>query len=102
MSYSDFVKSLTDKQLDVAFEALPDMILPGSLEDVIYDEYLSRERSIKLSFYTPHIEDFKRLYAAENEGNPLRLAPVRLFPGWSHELEAAFKTLINELLENLT
>lgn len=104
--YADFVKSLTDEQLDNLYQLHVDD--NPSLVEAVADEYESRERRTSLTFYTPHIDEFKRLLA-EEEGEIkfahtviASLRNYRMAPGWSSELEAAFKTLIIELVEQIS
>jgi hypothetical protein len=98
----DFVKSLSDEQLDDLFQVIED---DGSeLCDAVHAEYFGRERRTSLTFYTPHVDEFKQLLRAETTTPPRfaahvaqHLTELRLAPGWSPELEAAFKILMIEL-----
>lgn len=108
--YTDFVKSLTDEQLDTLWASMQDVEQgDGELWQAAANEWESRERSTKLTFYTPHVDEFKRLLAEEQRDSVVfaqtviaNLSNVRLAPGWSPELEAAFKILIIELVEQIT
>lgn len=107
--YTTFVRSLSDEQLDnlIQLNSQVDAYY-GDLERAAEDEAETRERYTKVTFYTPHIENFKRILAAEKPANvdfpaivANRLAHCRFMLAWSHELENALKVLIIEMVEQL-
>lgn len=117
--YSDFVKSLTDAQLDAAYNLLSDTFELDSLEMAIYDEWEQRERATHLTVYTPDLDEFRRLLAIEGgDGETFLYAPARrnelflehltkrlqgyrLLPGWGRPLEAALVKILIQLAEQL-
>lgn len=103
--YTDFVRSLSDAQLDALYELA---IVDDDLEVAVHHEYETRERRTHLTFYTPNIAVMKHLLTTEQPyrgafivAAKLAFVDKRLFNGWSDEIETAAKTLFLELLEQL-
>lgn len=106
--YTERVKAFTDEQLDTLYQItqeFPNQV--GQFDEAVITEWESRERSTKLTFYTPDVTKARHLLEDEQEevtfaySAAYSLQGKHLFNGWSPELEAAVVKLIIQLIEQL-
>lgn len=109
--YDDFINSLSDTQLELAYLATEED--KDTLSIAIADAYWNRgQKTVKFIVKQSLVEEFQRLLAldmlpeAQNKAVFQRqtralLEQKRLLNGWTHDLEAAFKAIIYEVLEQL-